>query len=145
MATGAVIGSKATVSYWDLLASPVGWTQYVEVREFGDVAETKSEEDVTTTDSDAVERIGGLKDGDKFGMKQNFTATSYGVAKDQFDADETLDLKVDFTPTGVAVTKYFKFVSLKCAIEKVDPKKAVTIMFEGRITNGVSDTTTVGV
>jgi len=144
MSTGAVIGSQAKVYYWDLLASPIGWTAYEEVTEFGDLSESRPEVDVTHLDSTSVERIGGLKDGDKFDMKQNFTANTYGTAKDQFDANDTLDIKVDFTPTGVSVTKYFKLVPLMCGVEKVTPKKEVSLKTSGRITGDVSDSTTVG-
>lgn len=140
MATNAVIGSKTTVSYYDLAVSPADYTKYAEVRSFGEVGLKRPEVDVTHLDSDAVERIGGLQDGESINIMMNMTSSNFGVVKDQVDAGTTLTLKVDFTATGFTETLYFDFVPLEYKVGKVDPKNELQLTLTGRITGDIVET-----
>src|SRR5262245_45033365 len=62
----AQIGSRTTLSYWNILATPDVWTAIPNITTMGPLGATKPEVDSTDLDSLAVERIGGLKDGDEF-------------------------------------------------------------------------------
>ncbi len=134
------IGSKATISYWDVSQSPDAYTAYAQVQNFGDIGRKAPEVEKTTLDSDAVERRPGLPDTESVTIMVNLNAAGFAILKAQVDAGTKLDLKVNFTPAGIATILYLGFIPLGYKIGKVDAKKLLECSLEGRITGDISTT-----
>lgn len=136
----AYIGSKATLSFWDLSASPDAWTRYEEVRKMDALGAMANEVDKTTLDSDAVERRAGLPDPEKFGFTVNMTADQFTVLLAQRTAGTNLDLKADYTPTGLDTTLYFTFVPLGLKVLDIDAKGLIECKVDGRVSGEITET-----
>src|SRR5215510_7764692 len=97
MATNAQIGSKTTLSF--------DGTELAEYKSIDGVGLKRPEVDVTHLQSDAVERIGGLPDGETVNIMFNLIADNFAPVKAFVDAGDLVNIAIGFpAPLSTNVT-----------------------------------------
>lgn len=139
--TTAQIGATVDLAFWDTSLSPDAWTDLGQIRSINGVGVTKSEVDSTTLDSTAVERIGGLPDGDQVTIV--FTTGAANTHVDQIiawvDGTSEVDYKITLGTPATEVL-YWSLIPLHYDLGTIQPSNLVEISLQGRITGGISAT-----
>jgi hypothetical protein len=133
----AQIGSRTTLSYWSLLATPDAWVAIPNIQSMGPLGATKPEVDSTDLDSLAVERIGGLKDGDEFPI----TAIANQVTQPLFEKFQNDALNIDFRmtfPAPLSRSLYFTWTPLHLDYGTIEPSGLVTVNNNGRLSGDIT-------
>jgi hypothetical protein len=136
MATNAQIGSKTVVSYFNTGTS--AYEEFAECDSIDGIGLKRPEVDVTHLESDAVERIGGLPDGETVTLMFNMVAENFLIVKGLVDAGDLVQMKIDF-PAPLEDSIFFDIIPLEYKIQKVDPKGALKLSLGGRITGDISE------
>ncbi len=139
--TTAQIGATVDLAFWDTAVSPDAWADLGQVRSINGVGVTKQEVDSTTLDSTAVERIGGLPDGDEVTITFTTGATNTHIDRTLGWANGTTSIDFKLTINAPATeTLYFSVFPLHMGIPTIQPNDLLEIEFSGRITGGLSAT-----
>lgn len=135
----AQIGAGVSLSYWNTAASPDAWALLGNVRSIQGVGTKKPEVDSTTLDSTAVERIGGLPDGQEVSITVTTTATAMTLFEGWIAGTSNIDLKLIF-PTPATSTRYFTIAPLGFDHGTIQPSGLCEIVVTGRISGAISST-----
>lgn len=133
MATNSQIGSGTIVSY----DTGGGFTPFAELESFNDLGISRPEVDMTHVLSTEVDRIAGLKDGEKVKMMFNFIAADFTVVKDMVDVGDPVPFQFEFQAPN-ALTLTCTLVPLAYKIEKVDAKTGIKFSMETRVTGDIT-------
>jgi hypothetical protein len=137
--SNASIGSLVQLWYWNTVPSPDVWAQLGNIRGTGDYGTTKSQVDSTTLDSTAVERIGGLPDGEEFTVTFTTTSTIMTLLKLWIAGTANIDVKVIY-PSPISTTDYFTITPLGMKQSGIQPSNLLEITLTARISGAISVT-----
>jgi len=136
--TKAQIGQYTELAYSDD-ASPPQFTDLGAIRSIAGVGVARSEVDSTTLDSDAVERIGGMKDGKQITIVFTTRSVVMELLEDWLAAADAKRLRLTF-PAPTSEVRYFDFVPLDYDLGTITPNGLQETTLMGRITGDISDT-----
>lgn len=139
--SNAQIGSKATLAWWDTALSPDAWHLIPNITVMGAIGAQKPEVVCTDLDSNQVDRIPGLNDGDEFTFTCVQNTVTMPIIEGFFNASPPVN--VDFRvqrPSPLGTSRYFTVAPLGIAEGETTPDGLQTMMFRGRITRNSSAT-----
>lgn len=139
--SNAQIGSKATLAYWNTALSPDAWSLIPNITTMGAIGASKAEVDATDLDSNQVDRISGLQDGDEFTFTCVENVSTIAIIEGFFFASPPVN--IDFRvqrPAPLSTSRYFTVAALGYGEGETTPSGLQTIMFRGRITRNASAT-----
>lgn len=141
MATSAnaQIGSGVTLTFYDTALSPAVYTTLGKVRNIGGYGQELPEVDSTTLDSQAVERIAGLRDGREVSIVLTFTAATQAKIESLCGSETPKDFKLVFPSPG-ALTRYFTLTPRGYEIPTIVASGLLETTFTGRISGAISAT-----
>lgn len=139
--TNAQIGSKSTLAYWNTALSPDAWSLIPNITVMGAIGASKPEVIATDLDSDQVDRISGLRDGDEFTFTCVDNVTTIAIIEGFFNASPPVNVDFRVTrPAPASRTRYFTVAPLGISEGETTPDGLQTLMFRGRITRNSSAT-----
>lgn len=132
--TDAVLGAGTQLKLGDG-AGPEVFTLVAEILRMGPVGSTAPEVDVTNLDSEAMEYIGGLPDGEAVEFEFNYVSSNAQQEALRDGVGTTSNFELLFSDTSQAA---FAFVILGFKRNETTPTGQLTASVSGRITGAIT-------